>query len=307
MARAGTPEFDHDAERVLVTGATGQVGSWVVDHLADNGVEVVGVDLDRPPGIRPNAEFRALDLTRQGATWETVSDVDPDAVVHLAAIADPRDNPGTEVYTNNVESTYHVLDAAGRTGSDVVWTSSQAVYGALFATETWTPEFLPIDESHPCRPADAYGCSKLCCEEVAAAAARRHDVTVTTVRPATVFSADKHRARPRHETTDLSTADRGGDFGSYVDVRDLARIVEAGLASEHVGTLTVNCVAEENYLGRPTAEIAEAICGRLPERCSLEDREAAISNAAAADALGWTPRHSWGEGDDEPVDGPDWV
>lgn len=307
MARADAPAFDHDVERALVTGATGQVGSWVVDHLADSGVEVVGVDLERPSGIRPNVEFRALDLTRQGATWETMSEVDADAVVHLAAIADPQDNPGTDVFENNVESTYNVFDAAGRQDCDVVWTSSQAVYGALFATETWTPEYLPIDEDHPCSPADPYGLSKVCCEDVGATAARRHDVAVTTIRPATVFSPDKHRARPHGDPTDLSTEDSGGDFGAYVDVRDLARAIEAGLASDHEGAVTVNVAAEENYLGQPTEEIVAAICGAVPEESTVEGRESAVSNAAAEAQLGWRPMYEWGRGEPEDVDGPDWL
>jgi len=307
MAREDAPTFEHDAERVLVTGAIGQVGSWVVDHLADHGTEVVGVDIERPSGLRPNVEFRALDLTRQGATWETISAIDPDAVVHLAAIADPQDNPGTDVFENNVESTYHVFEAAGRQGCDVVWTSSQAVYGALFATEPWTPAYLPIDEDHPCTPADPYGLSKQCCEDVAATMARRHDVAVTTIRPATVFSPDKHRARPHGDPTDLSTADRGGDFGAYVDVRDLARAVDSALASDHEGAVTVNVAAEENYLGQPTEEIVAAICGSLPEDCDLAGRESALSNAAARTRLGWRPIHEWGQGDPDDVTGPDWV
>jgi len=59
---APTSEFAHDVETALVTGATGGVGSWVVDRLADDGIRVVGVDLDTPTGSRENAEFHAIDL-----------------------------------------------------------------------------------------------------------------------------------------------------------------------------------------------------------------------------------------------------
>lgn len=307
MADTPTPEFEHDVETAIVTGARGDVGSWVVDRLADGGVEVVGLDRDRPAGVRANADFRAVDLTHTADTWETMYEVDPDAVVHLAAISDPETTPGTRVFENNVSSTHTVLVSAGRAGADVVWTSSQAAYGALFAAAAWTPDYLPIDEAHDCRPADPYGLSKQCSEDVARAVARRHDVSVTTIRPATVFTPDNERSRPHRDGTDLGADLRGGDFGSYVDVRDLARMVEAALATDHCGHETVCCAADENYLGQPTAELVEAICGELPDDCGIEGREAAMSNAKAADLLGWTPRYAWSDADATDAEAPNWV
>lgn len=307
MAGTQRPEFDHDVETAIVTGALGDVGSWVVDRLADGGVDVVGLDRDSPDGVRANVECRTIDLTHTADTWETVYEVDPDAVVHLAAISDPGTTPGTRVFENNVSSTHNVLVSAGRAGADIVWTSSQAAYGALFATSAWTPDYLPIDEAHECRPADPYGLSKCCSEDVARAVARRHDVSVTTLRPATVFSPDNERSRPHRDGTDLEAAPRGGDFGSYVDVRDLSRMVEAALASDHDGHETVNCVADENYLGSPTAELVEAICGELPDDCEVSGRAAALSNAKAADLLDWTPEHSWSDGEATDADAPSWT
>lgn len=291
---------------MLVTGALGDVGSWVVDRLADR-THVVGVDLERPSGTRANAEFRAVDLTEQGPTWETVDEVDPDAVVHLAAISDPLDNPGTRVFENNVRSTYNVLGAAGRHGTDVVWTSSQAVYGALFARSEWTPDYLPIDEAHDCRPEDAYGLSKRCCEETARTIARRYGISVTTIRPASVFAPDKSRARPPRDAADLSSDARAGNLGAYVDVRDLARLVDAALAAPPDGHETVICAADENYLGRDTAELVRALCGGLPAECDLEGRASALSNAKARRLFDWAPVHEWGADAPDPVAGPAWV
>lgn len=300
-------EFEHDVETAVVTGATGTVGSWVVDRLADQGVGVVGLDFERPDGVRANADFRAVDLTDLATTWETFHEVGPDAVVHLAAFSDLQDNPGTRVFENNVTSTYNVLSTAGRVGTDVVWTSSQASYGALFAETPWAPDYLPIDERHEHRPDDPYGLSKSCGEDVAAATARRYGVSVTTIQPATIFSPDRTQTRPHQDGSDLSREETGGDFGSYVDVRDVARMVEAALAASHDGHETVLCVADENYLGEPTAELVEAICGDLPDDCSVTGKEAAFSNAKAAELLGWTPRYSWIDGDFESVAGPNWL
>ncbi|NUC73588.1 NAD(P)-dependent oxidoreductase [Haloterrigena sp. SYSU A558-1] len=302
-----TPEFEYDIESAIVTGATGDVGSWVVDRLADRGVDIVGVDFDRPDGVRANVDFRAVDLTEGVDTWETIAEVDPDAVVHLAALSDPLENPSTRLFENNVTSAYNVLQAAGREGIDVVWSSSQATYGALFAESTWTPDYLPIDEAHDRRPEDAYGLSKVCGEEIAKSMARRYGISVATIRPATIFSPTKERARPTEDGSDLSSEEPTGNFASYVDVRDVARLIEAALAADLEGHEEFLCVADENYLGRPTAELVETVCGSIPGEVDLEGKESALSNAKAAEVLGWTPAHTWHEGADEDVSGPTWL
>ena len=306
MARETAGEFEYDVDRALVTGATGNVGSWVCDRLADAGVDVVGVDRERPPETRSNLSFRELDLCDQGETWETVHETDPDAVVHCAAVSNPMDNPGTRVFENNTESTYNALVAAGRAGAEVVWTSSQATYGALFAEGEWVPDYLPIDEDHPFRPEDPYGVSKVCSEEVAKMVARRYDVPVTTVRATTIHTPDERRTRPPKEDVSLDSDDVQGSFGSYVDVRDVARMVEAALAADREGHAAFVCAADENYLGPPTREIIEAVCGTLPERCDLAGQQAALSNAKAARELDWRPRYSSVVDDGSDADTPDW-
>ncbi|WP_436924366.1 NAD-dependent epimerase/dehydratase family protein [Halosimplex amylolyticum] len=306
MARDDGEEFDHDVETAVVTGATGAVGPWIVERLAESGVHVVGVDLERPDGERANAEFRAVDLTDQGEAWETIHEADPDAVVHAAAISGPLDDPGTRVFENSTMSTYNVLVAAGRVGADVVWTSSQAAYGMLFADDPWLPDYLPVDEHHERRPEDPYGTSKYCGEAVAGMVARQYDVPVTTIRPATVYAPEAYRARPQREGFDLESGSLSGNLWSYVDVRDVARMVEAALANADAGHETYLCVADENYLGQPTAEIIESVAGELPDRCDLEGEQAALSNAKAKEHLGWEPAYSWREADDSASPGIGW-
>jgi nucleoside-diphosphate-sugar epimerase len=237
-----------------------------------------------------------VDPTEQGPTWETVHEVDPDAVVHCAAISGPLDDPGTRVFENDVASTYNTLVAAGRADAEVVWTSSQAVYGMLFAEEPCVPDYLPVDEAHDCRPEDSYGTSKLCGEETARSIARRYGVPVTTVRPSTIYEPGAYVSRPQREGFDLSAASLSGNFWSDVDVRDVARMVEAADDDGHEAYLRV---ADENYLGRPTTEVIEAGGGTLPHRCALEGTDAAFSNAKAKERLGWEPAHTWREAEAE--------
>ncbi len=300
-------EFDHAIETAVVTGATGSVGSWVTDRLADDGVEVVGIDLERPAGARSNAHFRSVDLTEQGPTWETIHEVDPDAVVHCAAISGPLDDPGTRVYENNVMSTYNTLVAAGRADAEVVWTSSQAVYGPLFAAEPWVPDDLPTDEETELRAEDPYGTSNAAGEEIAAMVARRYDVPVTTLRPTSIYTPGDYRARPQREGFDLSSAELSGNFWSYVDVRDVARMVEAALAADLDGHEVFCCTADGNYLGHPTAELIEAAGHNLPADHGLSGDESAFSNRKAEELLGWEPTVSWRGVDEDAPSHPEWL
>jgi UDP-glucose 4-epimerase len=293
---------------LVVTGAAGGVGSWIVDHFASAGHEVLGVDLERPPGERENATFLAGDLTDQGVARELIRDSDPDAVVHCAGVPAMGIRAGGETFETNVLSTYHVLEAAGRAGADVVWTSSESTYGMPFAATPSVPDYLPIDENHPQRPEDPYGTSKLVGELIAERTVRAFDVPVTSLRPAWVSypgSQQLARVRAAFDPETVAPGDQGsGNFWSYVDVRDVVSLVEAALAADIGGHEAYLAVAAENYLGRPTAETIEAVYDGLPEDCALEGEESAFSTAKARAELGWEPEHTWREAEEEAPDEP---
>ncbi|MDG5759228.1 NAD(P)-dependent oxidoreductase [Natronococcus sp. A-GB1] len=289
--------------KLVVTGATGGIGSWIVEGLASAGHEVLGVDLERPPGERENATFLAGDLTDQGVARELIRDPDPDAVVHCAGVPAMGIRAGGETFETNVVSTYHVLEAAGLAGAEVVWTSSESTYGMPFAATPSLPDYLPIDEAHPQRPEDPYGTSKLVGELIAERTVRAFDVSVTSLRPAWVsYPGSQQLARVR-EAFDPETVEPGdqgsGNFWSYVDVRDLVSLVEAALTADIEGHEAYLAVAAENYLGRPTAATIEDVYGDLPEDCTLEGEDAAFATAKAREELGWEPEHTWRETETE--------
>jgi UDP-glucose 4-epimerase len=113
---------------LLVTGALGTLGRWTIDELAGE-YEIVGLDLQEPErSPYETVEYLATDLTEQGPVWEVCLDVDPDVVVHLAAVPGAGHRAGGETFVHNVASTYNVLTAAGEVGADVIWSSSEATY-----------------------------------------------------------------------------------------------------------------------------------------------------------------------------------
>ena len=280
-------------ETLLLTGALGGIGRWTVDALASE-YEIVGVDLTEPPQSPYEAvTYRAADLTEQGPTWELIHHVDPDAVVHLAAVPGAAHRASTETFLTNVASTYNVLTAAGEVGARVVWTSSEATYGVTFGDEARPIEFLPIDETHPQRPEDGYGLSKVVGETIAERTVRRYGISVASIQPSWVQVPGAYRTAAIRESFDRNDPVPSGSCWSYVDVRDVAAIVRRALEDEPAVHERYLATAADNYLDVSTATAIEAAWGRLPEPCALEGDESAFSTAKAREELDWAPAHSW--------------
>ncbi|MWG33475.1 NAD-dependent epimerase/dehydratase family protein [Halomarina oriensis] len=294
---------------VAVTGGLGGVGRWVVDRFARDGDEVVCIDRHTPTEAAGNVRFFAADLTDAGETFDLLADVDPDAVVHIAAIPDPTEHAGVRVFENNTLSTYNVLTAAGRVGARVSWASSESAYGFPFSGELLLPEYLPIDESHPMRPEDPYGTSKEAGEAVAKAVTRKYGVQVASIRPSWVqYPGEYLAATNRVDIDDVEPGTKvpgAGNFWSYVDVRDLADLFVRSVRTTVDGHEAYHGHAADNYVGVETERLFEAVTGGdLPTPCDLSGEESAFSIEKAAAELGWTPEHSWREAEDESVEGP---
>ncbi len=147
---------------VLVTGATGFLGAYVVEGLLKMGVAVRALVRSEhaglPAGVR---QVRAADLSDRAALRAACRGVD--AVVHLAArthvlrdsAADPLDRFGWV----NVEGTRVLLREALDAGATRFVNASSVKAVGEGSPECWTEEV-------PARPADAYGVSKLEAEQV---------------------------------------------------------------------------------------------------------------------------------------------
>ncbi|MCL9814189.1 NAD-dependent epimerase/dehydratase family protein [Natranaeroarchaeum aerophilus] len=290
-------------ETIVVTGALGGAGKWIVDRLRAD-YEVVALDQRLPAttGIE-GVSFQKVDLTQQGPVWETIVDADPSTVVHFGNIPHEENHAGGDVYENNAVSTFHVLEAAGRAGADVVWASSETVYGTHWP-EPKLPEYLPVDEEHPVAPWNGYETSKLAGEAAAERVANAFDVAVTTMRPTWIQYPGRYQITSIREAFDFESAGRFGNFWSYVDVRDVVSFVEAAIDEAPEGHEVYNVFGPDNFLGVDTADAIEAGYGSLPEECRLEGDESAYTNAKATATLGWEPEQSWKTAEDENISAP---
>jgi GDP-4-dehydro-6-deoxy-D-mannose reductase len=154
--------------KALVTGGDGFVGRHLLEHLRSCGDDAVGVD-------------RECDVTDVDSVIDTLSDVLPNVIYHLAALTAVGASWSDPVeYTRvNVLGTKNVLDAAHEVApaSHVVIVSSSDVYGVV------RPEDLPLVESFRVAPSNPYASSKVEAERVAYAAVREHPQRVVIARP----------------------------------------------------------------------------------------------------------------------------
>jgi nucleoside-diphosphate-sugar epimerase len=149
---------------VLVTGASGFLGSHLVERLVGLGARVVGIDAAPAPpswsqGIPGDGSvrFEQVDISDSDRLSTHVAEEHPDVLVHLAAIASPRAcaRDFARAYAVNVQGTHHVLAASAEVDHFVLL-SSAAVYGP--------PVTLPMDENHPLRGRDPYAITKIMAE-----------------------------------------------------------------------------------------------------------------------------------------------
>lgn len=293
-------------DTIVVTGALGLAGQWIVDSLRTK-YEIIAVDRRLPDSLDVDGvHFQAADLTEQGETWETVLDADPETVVHLANIPHEENHPGGRVFENNALATFNVLEAAGRAGADIVWASSETVYGTHWPNPE-LPAYLPVDEEHPVAPWNGYETSKLAGEASAERVANAFDVSVTSIRPSWIQVPGEYVITELREAFDLETASPMGNYWSYVDVRDVVSFVEAAIKHPVNGHELFNVFASDNFLGVETAVALEAGFGNLPEQCDLKGDECAFSTAKAKQLLDWEPVHSWKTAESESVNKPSFV
>jgi UDP-glucose 4-epimerase len=147
--------------KLLLTGGAGYVGSIVSRLLIEQGHEITVLDnLERGhrEAVAPESKLEVLDLRDGPAVHALLTEADSpfDGVLHFAAFAlvgESVEQPGL-YYENNVLGSLNLLNAmVAAKIPRLVFSSTCAVYGQ--------PDAVPIAETAPPRPANAYGASKL--------------------------------------------------------------------------------------------------------------------------------------------------
>lgn len=298
--------------RVLVTGAAGKVGKHVYAALlADPAVTAIfltdlarGVyDTPLAGDVLSAAGYTQADLLDAGSVYSLIVSCKPDAVIHVAAIPDPSHTPPHVVFSNNVNSTFNVVEACVRLGVPrLVNMSSECVPGAFFPERVTASSgrfaYCPVDEAIPVAPQDPYGLSKLVGEQICDAAVRRSDMAIVSIRPSWCQDAHNIARNLGPLLRDASLTQPG--FWSYIVISDLAAacVAAAKLGPAALpGHEVVYIAADDNIGNRDlAAAMAAAPAFRdIPVRALARKDASGINNSKAKRLLGWAPKKSWSD------------
>jgi UDP-glucose 4-epimerase len=287
--------------RVLVTGGSGFIGSFVVDQLRAAGHEAVIFDVRHSPhhgqGEVPTIIGDVLDLATLRAAVRGC-----DAVAHLAAAADVSEVAADREAAEQLNSrgTFNVLEAARAEGvSRVIYASTIWVYSEA---EGLVDEDVPLSP-----PAHLYTATKLAGELYCRSYSELFDLDTTILRFGIPYGP---RARPaavvpsfvgkalRGEA--LSIAGTGEQTRRFVYVEDLAEGVVRALAPV-AANRTYNLVGSDDISIRGIADTVRELVGDVaiehtPGRAGDFNGGAEISGARAARELGWHPETDFRDG-----------
>ncbi|MHB8654738.1 MAG: GDP-mannose 4,6-dehydratase [Terriglobia bacterium] len=309
--------------RVLVTGATGIVGSWVVKDLLDRSAEVVALVLD----ANPQAELYRSGLINQvnvvqgrledfSALERAIVGYEVDTVIHLGAQAIVgtafRSPLGT--FETNIQGTWNLLEACRLHGDlvkRVVIASSDKAYG--------TQDQLPYTEEMSLLGRQPYEVSKSCADAIAQTYYHTYGLPISIARcgnifgggdlnwsrivPATIRSlyqgqsplirSDGKYIRDYIYVKDVSTA-----YLTLAEKLDSAEVRGEGFNFSPESRVTVLEIVDEIRHLMNCQHISPTVLNEAKG----EIRNQYLSSAKASRVLNWKPAYSLDEGLRETID-----
>ena len=183
---------------ILVTGHTGFVGTAFTARLMKKGIRHVGI-----------SRATGHDLTQPGSMNKFTSLSGPASwIVHLAGKVEvpPSWQDPESYYRTNLASAVSVAEQARKTGASILLLSSY-IYG--------TPQYLPVDESHPVMPSNPYAHSKALSEQILIGFARDFGVPIVILRVFNLFGTGQPESQLISQIVSQALE------GATISVRDL--------------------------------------------------------------------------------------
>ena len=230
---------DTAGKRVLITGASGFTGRYLAQQLTDAGFKILTLDSHASSGA-----VTSVNLLDRKSLREALQDLQPELVVHLAAISFVAHGDVDEIYRVNVVGTRNLLEALAdlpEVPSHVLLASSANVYGNVGGV---------LAELSPLSPQNDYAVSKMAMEAMASLWKSRLPLTI--VRPFNYTGVGQTERflipkivshfRNRASVIELGNIDVSRDF---YDVRCVASIYAQLLSMPALGEVYNVCSGAE--------------------------------------------------------------
>ncbi|WP_315708402.1 GDP-mannose 4,6-dehydratase [Brenneria uluponensis] len=243
-------------QRILITGINGFTGRYMAGEMSSAGYHVFGLGTQPSSG----ADFFQVDLADQPGLQDVIDHIQPDAIIHLAALAFIGHGNANDYYQVNVIGTHNLLECLDKTTKkpqSVLIASSANVYGNR--SEGMLDEHAQPD------PANDYAVSKLSMEFMAHLWMDRLPIVITRPFNYTGIGQTNDFLLPKivdhfkrkAQILELGNLDVWRDFS---DVRALVqayrRLIENGVAGK-----VVNVCSGQMHSLREVIALCESITG----------------------------------------------
>jgi dTDP-glucose 4,6-dehydratase len=303
--------------KVLVTGASGFIGSHLVELLVNQGYKVRALtrytsDDHRgnlnwlPTEVMANVELYRADLRDAEAISDAMRDID--TVFHLGAIISipysyqhPEETLGV-----NVNGTFNVLQAMRLHGTRRgVIVSTSEVYGSA--------RYVPIDEAHPLQAQSPYSATKISAESLATSFHRSFNTPIMVVRPFNTYGPRQSARAIIPAIISQALAKPVVTLGALHPTRDLTYAADTARGLMLAGCATDEALGSVVNLGTGSSisigDLAKKIITLIGREIEVQgnDDERMRPNASevlrlesnnqlAAKLIGWRPEISLDDG-----------
>ena len=217
--------------KTLITGASGFLGSTIINDFAPLFGDIVACSRSFQPITNPRSKSYAVDVCSADFV-DIVQENSPTAIIHTAArsiVRDCEQNPA-QAFMSNVQGTVNVLEAARKMGLNipVVVLETDKVYGQQ------PPENIPTSEEHPLLGFSPYEYSKVLTANVCDFYRDYYGMTIYSMRPANIYGywdTNKSRIIPgtftkimRNESPTVFS-DSKDQLREYVYVNDAVELI----------------------------------------------------------------------------------
>jgi len=288
--------------RVMITGAAGFIGRFLVKQCRADGCGVLGLGLQEPDEAVDGERFEVCDIRDQARLGKLIDEFRPDRIFHLAAQSYPTVSliQPRETIDINVGGTVNLFECVreAKLMPTIVVACSSAEYGLVAAAD------LPTRETHPLRPLHPYGVSKVGQDLLAAQYFANYSIPAIRIR---IFNttgpgklgdvcSDLARRAVEIEQGMHEPRLRVGNLGTrraLIDVRDMTRALWLAAESGEPGEV-YNVAATDIY---SVQEVIDMIRANVSVQFELEQDPALMRGCdepvIAGDVTKFRARTGW--------------
>jgi NAD dependent epimerase/dehydratase len=296
-------------KKILITGATGFIGSHLTEALLRLGAQVTALaqynSRSSLGGLENVAHHELLTIihgdVRDPFLMARLTQ-DCHTIFHLAAlIGIPYSYQAPQSYIEtNLKGTLNLLEGARLHGVEqVIITSTSEVYGTAVIT--------PMTENHPLQAQSPYSASKIAADTLASSYAAAFKLPVTLVRPFNTYGPRQSARAIIPTIITQALKDKALKLGNLVPVRDFNFVedivdgfLRAAMYREKVGETFNLATGVPTSIAGLIAAVAEIMDMDLPTEVEMKRTRPSTSEvfkligdaSKAKELLGWQPSHS---------------